>query len=500
MSNLSELLPSGGGQNLVEFVASGTLPNGKPVILNSNGTVTVVAGSGSAESIPNGVEVTVTASGSEYMCLQFDPNIANKFILAYRDQDNSDACTAVVGTVSGGAITFGSEQVINTGGQNNHIDISFDPNTAGKFIVGYSLYVSAAATQYGYVVVCTYSGTTITAGTPAVFHSGTSTYIALSYDPNTANKFIVVFRGSSNYGQSKIGTVSGTSISYGSSQNFNSGTTERISISFDPNTSGKFVVGYKDSASTNRVTVRGASYTGTTVTYGTVAQPQTGAGQYTKVSYDLNTAGKFVLAFTNNADGDKGYSYICTQASNDSVTFGTAVIFESGQVYHMDLAFSTVANNFIVTYRDVGTSNNGTANVGVVSGTGITYGTKAVYNAGNSYDNRIAIDPNSAGHFAVGYMDYGAGGSAPSKAITGVINTLTTNLTSTNLIGITSEATSSGGTAKINTWGGINEAQTSLTIASDYYAQTNGTITTATAGQKLGTAISATTINMKDLT
>ena len=39
MSNLSELLPSGGGQNQVEFVASGTLPNGKPVILKTNGQV-----------------------------------------------------------------------------------------------------------------------------------------------------------------------------------------------------------------------------------------------------------------------------------------------------------------------------------------------------------------------------------------------------------------------------------------------------------------------------
>ena len=39
MSNLSELLPTGGGQNAVDFVASGTLPNGKAVILKADGTV-----------------------------------------------------------------------------------------------------------------------------------------------------------------------------------------------------------------------------------------------------------------------------------------------------------------------------------------------------------------------------------------------------------------------------------------------------------------------------
>ena len=112
---------------------------------------------------------------------------------------------------------------------------------------------------------------------------------------------------------------------------------------------------------------------------------------------------------------------------------------------------------------------------------------------------QTAFDPNSAGKFVTAYYD--GTGSARSSARLGQIaaTVQTTNLTSTNLIGIAADAASSGATAKINTWGGINESQTSLTIGSDYYAQTNGTITTATGGQKLGTAISATTINMRDL-
>jgi hypothetical protein len=42
MSNLSELLPTGGGQNSVDFVASGTLSSGQTVILNADGTVEAV--------------------------------------------------------------------------------------------------------------------------------------------------------------------------------------------------------------------------------------------------------------------------------------------------------------------------------------------------------------------------------------------------------------------------------------------------------------------------
>ena len=43
MSNLSELLPSGGGQNAVDFIASGTLSSGQTVALNSDGTVSAVS-------------------------------------------------------------------------------------------------------------------------------------------------------------------------------------------------------------------------------------------------------------------------------------------------------------------------------------------------------------------------------------------------------------------------------------------------------------------------
>ena len=43
MSNLSELLPSGSGGKQFDFVASGTLPNGRAVILKANGQVELVA-------------------------------------------------------------------------------------------------------------------------------------------------------------------------------------------------------------------------------------------------------------------------------------------------------------------------------------------------------------------------------------------------------------------------------------------------------------------------
>ena len=68
-------------------------------------------------------------------------------------------------------------------------------------------------------------------------------------------------------------------------------------------------------------------------------------------------------------------------------------------------------------------------------------------------------------------------------------------------IGVTSEAISNGATGVVNVLGGINEAQTGLTIGSSYYMQGDGAISTVNASPavKIGIAISATTINIKDL-
>ena len=75
-------------------------------------------------------------------------------------------------------------------------------------------------------------------------------------------------------------------------------------------------------------------------------------------------------------------------------------------------------------------------------------------------------------------------------------------MTAANLLGIASAAIADTETGTINTWGSRNEVQTGLTIASDYYVQGDGTITTASASpaQLIGEAITATQINIKDYT
>jgi hypothetical protein len=69
-----------------------------------------------------------------------------------------------------------------------------------------------------------------------------------------------------------------------------------------------------------------------------------------------------------------------------------------------------------------------------------------------------------------------------------------------NVIGLAAEAITSGNTGAVNVFGGINEAQSGLTIGSDYYINGSGSLTTSSTSPslKLGQAITATTINLLD--
>ena len=82
MTSLEALIPTGGGQNKIEFTASGAIAAGKPVILNSNGTVSQITGSTSAEDFTygTGASVFVENTGGMDPSLSTDPFNEGKFI------------------------------------------------------------------------------------------------------------------------------------------------------------------------------------------------------------------------------------------------------------------------------------------------------------------------------------------------------------------------------------------------------------------------------------
>ena len=482
MSNLSELLPSGGGQNAVDFVASGTLPNGKPVILNSDGTVTVVTGIADEA----GTSAVFETQETIYISGTYD-SANEKVVIAYQAFSGAYG-TVVVGTVSGNSISFGS--VVTFSNRNTtYISTMYDPDS-GKVVIAYG----DTSSNNGEAIVGTVSGTSISFGTPVVFvSSAQARYMSLAYDTNS-NKVVVFYRVGTDGGKGKarVGTVSGTSISFGTEVVFNNGYTEECSSTFD-SANNKVLVAFLDGSNSDYGTAIVGTVSGTNISFG--SEVVFNSNTTNQISAVFDTANnKVVIAWFAQNNSYYGTAIVGT-VSGTSISFGSQVVFNAASTHHVSAVFDSANGKVVIGYRDVGNSNYGTTIAGTVSGTSISFGTEFVFNNTSSYWNDAIYDSTNS-KVVFGFRDEGN-----SNKGTGVVFRLSsTNLTATNLLGISAGAISSGATGTINLFGGINESQSSLTIGSDYYVQTNGTITTASASpaQRIGTAISATQINIKD--
>jgi len=485
------------GGNVADFVASGTLPNGSPVILKADGTVEVVGGVPITESIPAGSEAVLNSGSTVQTSVDFDPNNSGKFVVTYVDSGNSSYGKAVVGTISGTSISFGSEAVFNSG-STVWTSLSFDPNNNGKFVV---VYRDSGNLNYGTAIVGTISGTSISFGSEYVFNSGNIYYPSVDFDPNNSGKFVVTYKDYNNslYGTAIIGSVGGNTISFGSKYVFNTADTRDISVAVDPNTAGKFVVAYEDRGNSQTGTAIVGTISGTSISFGSEVTFNSGNSSVFSVSFNPNTAGKFVVAYTDWLDSGYGKAVVGT-ISGTSISFGSEAVFNSGSTSYNSLSFDpNTADKFVVVYRDSGNSSYGIAVVGTISGTSASFGSEYVFNSGVSSHNSVDFDPNNSGKFVVAYQD--GGNLNYGTAILGQIAATGTNLTDTNFLGTSTASYTNGQSASIALQGGITTNQSGLTAGSTYYVQGDATLTT-TAGTPsvvAGKAISATTLLLKGI-
>jgi hypothetical protein len=489
MSTLSTLLPLSGTSN---FVATGNLPNGRPVVLNTDGTVEIV-NTTLAQSIPAGAVATFSANGqTNENIVVFDPHNANKFVIAYKDYGTSGGRgQAIVGTITGTTLTFGTP--VEFGSKASYIDIAFDPNTAGKFVV---IYADTWSVNLPLSIVGTISGTSITFGTEVAFSTVNGWDQNIVFDPSTAGKFVIVYKdaGNSEYGTVKIGTVSGTSITYGAATVFKSGVIYPKSIAFDPNTAGKFVISYIDTGNSSYGTAVVGTLSGTSFSFGTEVVYNSTSTGYGRMAFDPNTAGKLVVVYSNSSNTVLA---IVGAVSGTSISFGSPVECRA-QSSEVEAAYNpNNTNEFIVITR----GNTGTELiVGTVSGTSITFA-NSISLGTLQREVYVAFDPNTAGQFINTYRD--SSNSNYGKAVVGRIEILggdPTNLTSTNFLGTSTSTYADGETASILLQVGISTNQTGLTAGSTYYVQPDGTLATTagTPSVEAGKALSATSLFLSD--
>jgi len=462
----------GGGGGTVDFTASGSLSNGNLVKLNSNGTVSVLAGGGAGSAANFETDTTHDIGAT------FDSN-SNKVVIAYRDSPNNNYGTAVVGTISGSSISFGTPVVYETAEANYNTPV-FDSNS-NKVVIAYR---DSGNSSYGTAVVGTVSGTSISFGTPVVFESAETNYIAAIFDTDS-NKVVIGYQdnGNSNKGTAIVGTVSGTSISFGNHAIFEDGRAEEVTAAFDSN-SNRTVFAYRDTANQNYGTAVVGEISGTSISFGTPEVFETAFSLDITATFDSNS-NKVVIAYRDNGNSDFGTAIVGT-VSNQSISFGDAVVFKNSKVEKMSASFDSNVNKVIIAYRDFTNSNFGAVIVGTVSGTSISFGNTSYFQSSSLGGIRIGNTFDSNSNKAVfAYQDTGDGSFG--KALT------FSPTDAGDWIGFASAAVSNGATATINVVSSINEGQSSLTVGSKYYLTDQATLTTTvTSGREVGRATAST--------
>ena len=466
--------------------------HGKAVVaINDVGGKVKAVGPGSAISQVIGSETVFESASTLYVASAYDAN-AQKVVIAYQDSDDSGKGKAVVGTVSSNAISFGTPVAwASSGTTSTWISIAYDTNAQKVVIV----YRDNDNSNYGTAVVGTVSGTSISYGTPAVFESASIQETSIVYDSN-AQKVVIAYRdnGNSYYGTAIVGTVSSTSISFGSAAVFESDIVSKISSAYDTNAQ-KTVITFQDTNDSSKGKAIVATVSGTSVSFGSVVVFETGQTREMGAIYD-SSAQKIVIAYQDYSNSGRGTAIVGT-VSDTSISFGTAVVFDTDNIESANAVYDATAQKVVIGYKNTSNSDYGEIVSGTVSGTSITFNSPSVFNSGASSHINFAYDA-SAGKVVVAFRDNG--NSNYGTALVFQTPYTPANLTSENYIGITDQAYTDGQDATVAVVGCIDRNQTSLTAGQQYFVQTDGTLSTTAGSPSVlaGTAISATELVVKE--
>ena len=437
MTNLADLLPAGGGQNNTEFVADGNISAGAPVILTAAGKAAPIVSSGAGFGSEYEYE-----SGLTYYSV-FNYNTTQDRVVAfYSDMSNGDYPTAVVGSISGSVITWGTPVVIVSSAMSDYLAATYDANLDKHLVI--AKISSQGKALMGTVTAAT---NTISFGATETFSTDNVSNFDCMYDPSTT-KSLIVWRdsGSSPASSAVVATpASDSSISFGSVLDWTYGSAyaQDICCAYDTN-QNKVVVGAWEIPANYEIANYVATITGTSVTFGSRQQAYSTSshhGYYNNTAMDYDKSANAIVNFWRESGAGK---CIAGTISGDSISYGSATAVGSDtEMQHA--IYSDQSSSIALSYFASSTTY---LQFFSTSGTTITVGSQITTDSAAWQYNANVYDPDNQA-IIVGGTDGGDGSKGKSK----VYEQDPTNLTSTNLLGLAPEAISDTATGTINTWG-----------------------------------------------
>ena len=458
MTNLSDLFPAGAGKQ-VSFTASGAISAaGKPVILNSAGTVTQVAASPTTQTIP--------ATGSNKVLYWGGGSSTGATYYSYMSTHPTDTTKSVVLSTSSSAgyarvlvrddVTLTLGTAVQYEASNT---VSYQQVACGKVSGQFLIHYKDGSGGYPTVIVGTISDSDCSFGTPVVAISSDYYYLSCAADILTDNKYIIGYKNNSSQIAASVVTVSNTVPSVGSATSFtNPPNPEHTDCFFNPNVAGAFafvsLTGVGDKPAVLQCTYSGTSVSGT-ATYTAVTDD---SGKDARGAYDATT-GNIVIAYR-----DKGSPYYgAVRVIEANGTLNTKVNVSSSALSAVGVRCIDVAADPDVTTQ-FSTIFNESGNVfargfytsGSTGSMTCTLNTKVAVVAGAQNYQDVSIDYcYDASKFQSLWTDGANEVNNGTVQVSQGVGSQVTNLTATNFIGIADAAISSAASGNVTIKGGI---------------------------------------------
>ena len=461
-----------------DYVASGTITAGKPLILNTDNTVTQVAETSTTASTPS----QSSNYKFDYASFSYDVSVAydtvnDKIGVAGRNYNNYLSLT--IGSQSGTTVTWGTPVIVKSssvGSANSSYRLAYGN---GVFVATYVVN-GEALLKAGEV-----SGTnSITLGSEYRPNTDTpaGTRTSISYNEN-AGKFIFAFSvNSSTSVKAWILSNSGSTLSVASSTPdltiTNAGNNYNIFANiYDPDTN-KTIIGV-DGYSDDTGRIYALTISGSSLTAGT---PYSMTGPYyedgsSNLIYDTNN-NKFLLLQAPNVAGTYTIQGTVLTASGTTFTGGTKTQLSTDKARYITSFFDTSANKIVVAYQLYESTYYGKLAEVTISGTTPSWtglsDTILNQTAERVYPKSALFNPDTNNGLLVGTFDMSADDGM--AVVVYYLTTTSSNLTTDNYFGVASSTASDTESVGVNRAGSFNNDQTGLTAGKDYYAKDDGTI------------------------
>ena len=486
----------------VKLNASGSIAAGKPTIVNTDGTVSEVK-----NTVSGITDITYTGqityfSASNYPTTANVPG-TNQILIAERDGTTGNAGQISCSTITNNLLTR-HNQTFFDGSPVSNMTITWDSGQ-DRFCIFYcdehsnqDLFKCRPGKLTGNTI--TLSGDVVLFPSSQVIERGVVTHGSV-YDPDSG-KIVVAFADGSGNAYAYVCTIDpslpfNNSVTFGARTTITTGDVQGVDCTYDTVNNKVLVQVRKGSSGDVYMTSYVGTVSGTSISFGsadTIVSTQTTGAM--GIVYMTEQQKVFCIYNDSANDGGRLYSKIGT-VSGDSITWGTGVKCGTNNNTlvianaYASLTYDTYSKLPAMTWRATSSGDSiAVVSVKSISGTTPTF-SNIVEVSGGGGCQRPFIDNLDSD---AGVLNIFMNSSGNGKYVVVKTSSTTTNVTGENFLGLSAASYTNGQEATIQISGNNNSNQSGLTPGQNYFVQNNGTLGLTAASPKVyaGTAVSAT--------